>query len=113
LALYRGWRIALPISIIAFQVALVLLIWSAFLKRAVIPVAAIMSLIALTMLPTTFRAALGVALGLRRGYRNLGATRISRDERPIRFWLFAIADLIVLGVTTAAATFLVWFAVRP
>jgi hypothetical protein len=111
LALYRGWLITVPISIIAFQIALVLLIWSAFLKRAVIPVVAIVSVIALTMLPTTLRAALGLALGLHRGYRTLGATRISRDERPVRFWLCAIADLIVLGVTITAATFLVWSAV--
>jgi hypothetical protein len=111
LALYRGWLITFPISIIAFSILVVAFLLDVLLQPPPISGFAFMLGVAFLLLPQIFHYALWLRLALQRGYWTRKGARVTRADQPVRYWSYVAVGVVVFVVPAAAATALVWFAI--
>jgi hypothetical protein len=111
LALYRGWLITFPVSIIVFLTLVIAFLLGLFLRPPPISGFVFMLGVAFLMLPQIFRYALWLRLALLRGYWTRKGARVTRADQPVRYWSWVAVGVVVFVVPAAVATALMWFAI--
>ncbi len=107
LALRRAWLVSLPISLVAWVVAMASIALSLLHRQPLVPGFIVCDLVALSLLPAILRQSLRLGLVLPRGYWTRKGSPVRRNEQPARFWFWTAAELLLLVIPTAAAGFLI------